>query len=318
MRKPILGALALALGLSAASIAHAEQFIRVGGGLAGTYPLFAAKLVELINKNIPDVKAAVVSGETEKSQIGLEKGSINFNISYTYVTKYIYDGKASLKLPTPKVRHVITMYGSSLQTVAKKDGVTDLRELTKKPLRVWMGAKNGFFYQLAEPVMRAHGFGVDDVKSAGGVIETFGYGDTVQAFQDGRLDVSFFAGPVPYGLALQVEQSPGFHLLDMDDAALSKLEELLPGMTRTVIPAGSYKGQVKDAHVPYFVNQLTTSTNTPDEIVYQVTKIMYEQYKAFHGLFPGSEEIDDKDPLAHNLVPVHPGAERYYKEIGLM
>jgi TRAP-type uncharacterized transport system substrate-binding protein len=55
-----------------------------------------------------------------------------------------------------------------------------------------------------------------------------------------------------------------------------------------------------------------------DDLGYQITKIMNTQYKAFHGVFSGAEEIDDKEPLAHNRLPAHPGAERYYKEVGKM
>ena len=64
--------IAMSLALFTMGTASAETFVRIGGGLAGTYPVFAAKLAELINENIPDVKANVVSGNVEKSQIGVQ------------------------------------------------------------------------------------------------------------------------------------------------------------------------------------------------------------------------------------------------------
>ena len=72
--------------------AAAETFVRVGGGLAGTYPVFAAKLVDLINSNIDDVTANVVSGNVEKSQIGIQTGELTLNIAPTFNSKQIFDG----------------------------------------------------------------------------------------------------------------------------------------------------------------------------------------------------------------------------------
>ena len=296
--------------------AAAEQFIRVGGGLAGTYPIFAAKLVELINGNIPDVKANVVSGDLEKAQLQLEAGELDIALSPTFIVKRIFDGKASLGIPTPNVRHLITLYGSFIQPVTKPGGINSLSDLKSGSNRVWMGQKSGFFYQVFEPMLNASGVTVDDITAAGGVIESYGYLDEVQGFQDGRLEAGVFAGPIPYGLLLQIEQNPGFQLIGMDDTALNKLTEILPGMGRGTIPAGSYKGQDSAVEVPYYVNQLLASTHMSDDMAYQITKLMMDNYTAFHGLFAGSEEIDDKEVYRYNEIPVHPGAQKYLQEAG--
>ncbi len=311
-------AAAALLGTVMAGGAMAQEFARVGGGLAGTYPLFAAKLSELINTNIEGTRASVVPSDSEQAQAMLQLGELEFNIAYTWLVKKVADGKGGYGVDTPDVRHIITLYGSTLQGIARPGTITDLRQLTEGSYRVWAGPEAQIFYQLIEPTIQAHGFEMADITAAGGVIESLDYGGEIQAYQDGRLDVGFFAGGVPYGLLQQVERSPGFHLLSMDAEAVTKLGELLPGISSAVIPAGTYAGQDHEATVPYFVNQLVTSANVDEELVYQVTKIMYEQYEQFHGLFPGSTEIDNVDPLANNEVPLHPGAERFYKEVGVI
>ncbi|MEO0679986.1 MAG: TAXI family TRAP transporter solute-binding subunit [Pseudomonadota bacterium] len=309
------GAAALALLIVPAS-ASAETFVRVGGGLAGTFPIFAAKLVELINENIDGVTANVVSGDVEKSQIGIETGELDFNIAPTFNTKLIADGKGSLGVPTPNVRHVITLYGSPMQPVARLGGPTSLAELDDAPNRVWMGQKSGFFYQVFAPMMEAAGVSPDSIEAAGGVIEQYGYLEEVQGFQDGKLDAGIFAGPVPYGLMQQFEQTPGFQLIGMSDEELDTFEEILPGMTRFTIPGGAYANNPDPVNVPFYVNHLVASANADPELVYQVTKLMYENYAAFHGLFAGSEEIDDQDVFVHNVLPVHEASQRYFDEVG--
>lgn len=308
------------LGVAAASMlavpAKAEEFVRVGGGLAGTYPIFAAKLVELINKNIDGVTANVVSGNVEKSQIGIQSGELTLNIAPSFNSKQIFDGKGSLGVATPDVRHIITLYGSPIQPVAKPDGPDSIAELDDAANRVWMGQKSGFFYQVYAPIMQAAGTSPEAIEAAGGVIEEYGYLDEVQGFQDGRLDAGIFAGPVPYGLLMQIAETPGFKLIGMSEQELDKLEEILPGMGRVTVPAGSYPGQENDVMLPYYVNHLVANANADPDLIYQVTKLLYENYKEFHGLFAGAEEIDDKEVLRYNVLPVHPAAQKYFDEVG--
>lgn len=312
-RRTLIGAAALAV---IGAQAQAETFVRVGGGLAGTFPIFAAKLVELINENIEGVVANVVSGNVEKSQIGIQTGELTLNIAPTFNTKQIFDGNGSLGVPTPDVRHIITLYGSPIQPVATLDGPDTIADLAAGPNRVWTGQKSGFFYQVYEPIMQAAGISPDAIEEAGGVIEQFGYLDEVQGFQDGRLDAGIFAGPVPYGLLMQIADTPGFKLIGMSDEELDRLEEIVPGMGRYTVAAGSYPGQNAEVTLPFYVNHLVANANADPDLIYQVTKIMYEQHEEFHGLFAGSEEIDDQEVLRYNVLPVHPAAQKFYDEVG--
>jgi len=314
-RRTLLGATVAAL---LAVPAAAETFVRVGGGLAGTYPIFAAKLAELINKNIEGVTANVVSGNVEKSQIGVQTGELTLNIAPTFNSKQIFDGDGSLGMATPDVNHIITLYGSPIQPVAKLDGPDSIAALADGPNRVWMGQKSGFFYQVYAPMMEAAGISPEKIEEAGGVIEEYGYLDEVQGFQDGRLDAGIFAGPVPYGLLMQIAETPGFKLIGMTDEELSKLEEILPGMGRITVPAGGYPGQDTDVMLPFYVNHLVANANADPDLIYQITKLIYEKHAEFHGLFAGSEEIDDKDVTAYNVLPVHPAAQKFYEEVGAM
>ena len=301
------------------STASAEQFIRVGSGIAGTYPIFGAKCAELINKNVTGVKASTISGGTEANLVKVQKGEAEMSIAYTFISALVHNGKGSLKFPAPDLRHLMTLYGSVMQIAAtKSSGVTNLRQLKSKGYRVWGSTKASVFYPMIVGALGAHGVSYDDIRKAGGVIESFSYRNSVAAMQDGRLDVGFFSGGVPYSLLMQLEQKPGFILMDFDDAALQKMSELLPGIGKGSVPAGSYAGNPAAKAVPHVLNQLVVSAKVPDDVVYQITKTLNEQYKEFHGLFPGSEEILPKTALDNNAIPVHAGAERYYREVGMI
>ena len=119
--------------------------------------------------------------------------------------------------------------------------------------------------------MQAAGISPDAIEAAGGVIEEYGYLDEVQGFQDGRLDAGIFAGPIPYGLLMQIAEAPGFKLIGMNEAELDKLEEILPGMGRVTVEAGAYPGQDSDVMLPYYVNHLVANANADPDLIYQVT-----------------------------------------------
>jgi TRAP-type uncharacterized transport system substrate-binding protein len=117
---------------------------------------------------------------------------------------------------------------------------------------------------------------------------------------------------------MELDRTVGFRILHFDDAAAQRYVELLPGSGMAVVKGGTYQSMPEDARVPYVFNQMVSGTRVPDDLVYKVTKLMNEHAKDFHGLFPGSEEIQTRTALDYNKLPIHPGAERYYREIGLI
>lgn len=318
-RRILVGVVAAGLAAGLAAPLSAQEFVRIGSGLAGTYPIFGAKLAEIINQNIEGVQASTLPGGTEGNLIKLQKGEVEMSIAYTFIAKMVFDGEGALGFAVPDMRHVMTTYGSILQPVAtKKSGVTSLDQADDGAHRVWGSTKASVFYPLVMKSLEANDVTPESVKAAGGVMESVGYRDTVQAMQDGRLDVSFFAGPVPYSLTMQASQSPGITVLGFSEEAAKKFPDLLPGTSMATIPGGTYEGNPDDAVLPYMVNQVVASAAMSDDLVYQITKAMNEHYMEFHGLFAWSDQIDPKKALEGNQLPIHPGAERYYREVGLL
>lgn len=317
IRATFLGTLFVGALAATAGPVAAQTLMKINGGLTGTYPLYAAKFAEIVNKNVKGVQVAAVSGDSVQAQIDMQKGEIQFKIGYTYDIRRITDGLSTVPIKTPDVCHLQTLYGSGLFAVARANlPITSLADVPKNKWRIWTGPKTGFFYNLILPVMEAHGVNMADVEKSGSVIETFSYTDTVQAFQDRRLDLTFMSGGIPYSLLMQIDQSPSFKLIKMPDAALKKLSDLRPGIGQKVQPKGTYKSQTEDVAVPWYVNQVISTIKVPEEIQYQVTKAINENAKEWHSLFGGAEEIGVNDPVSFNAVQICKGAERYYREVG--
>jgi len=318
-RHLIAGASALALALAAQSVAAQDTtFIRIGSGLAGTYPIVGAKIAEVLNQNVDGIQATTVAGGTEANFALMAQGELEMLLTYSFLSPIVERGEGSLGVPTPQVRHLMSLYGALFQPAAR-DGVAieSLAGVDDDGYRVWGANATSIFYPMIQAALEAHDTSFDAIREAGGVVEEIGYGDTAQAMQDGRLDVGFFSGPAPYSLLLQIESAPGFHLLGFDDAAMDRYMELLPGASAGTVPAGTYAGQDSDVQVPYLTNQLVVSADVPDDLVYEITKVLIENVGQFQDLFAGAEEMRAETALDNNPIEVHPGAARYYEEAGI-
>ncbi len=319
LRKLTAVLLVAAATLSIVSAARAEQFVRIASGLAGTYPIYGAKLAEMMNKHIPDVRASTVAGPTEQGLLRIDKGDAEFGIAYTYQTLQLRNGESSLKVKAEKLRHVASLYGAYFMVLVQKDSdIKSLADLKNKPYKVWLGTKASTFYALNVASLAAHGVTPEDITKAGGVLNTAGYQNLAQAFQDGQIDVAFFSGPAPYGPMMELDRAPGFRVLSFDKAAGEKMMALLPGVTMRTLKGGIYKSMPTEVSTPYLINELVVSSAVSDDLVYKTTKMINDQIKEFQGLFAGAEEIQTKVALDGNQIPLHPGAEKYYREIGLI
>ncbi|MGE0798734.1 MAG: TAXI family TRAP transporter solute-binding subunit [Lautropia sp.] len=312
-------ALSLALLTGAVATIHAQQrFVKIGAGVTGTYALFGAKLAEVINSTYPDLRASAISGPTEQNMVRVQRGELDFVLSYTFQSALTHSGKGELGVATPDLRQVMSTYGSFYFPLARPGlGIATPADLVKRPFRVWMGPKSGAFYAINTAYLASYGVTPDAIAKAGGVISTIGYQNLEQAFRDGQVDFAFFAGPVPYSMLMQLDRA-GFEMIGMSDEAAAKFVSLLPGMSVETHPAGVYTSVPKALRVPYLFNQVSTNAKVPDEIVYRVVKTTIEQNKVFHPLFPGATEIGLENALRSNLLPMHPGAERYFREVGLI
>lgn len=318
MRKLEAIAAGVAIALAGTVGAQAETFIRIGSGLAGTYPVVGAKMAEIINENVEGVTATTVSGGTEANMALMAQGEVEIVLTYGFLTPRVQKGEGSLGVATPQVRHLMTLYGAYFQPAASSaTGLTSLADIEKGQYRIWGANATSIFMPMIEAALEVSGTSFDAVRAAGGTVDEIGYSDTAAAMQDGRLDVGFFAGPAPYSLLMQIENKPGFTILGFDEAAGEAYTAALAGTRMRELPAGTYAGQDEAVMLPYLMNEAVISADVPDDIVYEITKALVENVSAFEGLFSGSEEIQTSTMRDLASVETHPGAVRYFEEAGI-
>ena len=309
--------LSLALGLTAATAVPAfaqQQFVNVlTGGTSGVYYPLGVALAKVYGDNIEGVRTQVQSTKASVENINLVaqgRGEIGFALGDSVKAAAEGDAEAGFAQPVENLRAIAAIYPNYVQIVASAEsGITDLASLKGKALSV--GAPASGTELNARAIMGAAGMSYDDL----GKTEYLPFAESVELIKNRQLDATL--------------QSAGLGVASIRDLAASlpitmvaipaEIAETLGAPFQAAeIPAGTYDGQDEAVPTVAITNILVTSAEVDEELAYQMTKQLFEhldELKAAHNAAGGI----DPATAAQNLpVPLHPGAERYYREAGLM
>lgn len=316
MRRAVLAALSVILTVTPA-LAADPPFVTVGGGV-GTFPIMAAKIAEVINKEFPGVKASSIPGGSDLNLKNLQNGTSQVGLSISMTSYQGFKGLAHFPQPLDKVRHVMSLYRGYIHyiTSARSD-VRTWADITRRPHKVYVGKVGTLHQVLMTEMLKANGITVDDIRKTGGIPNPVAYSDVVRMFQDGQLDVAMITGPVPYSMGMELAQAPGFRLLGVSEEARARVIQALPGIGKAIIPKGTYKGQEEDVQTVAYMSHMVASSDLSEDFVYRLTAAMVKHMPDMKGLFAGASEIKLETALLDNAVPVHPGARKFYDEKGV-
>ena len=293
----------------------ATTFVTIGtGSTGGTYYPVGSGFATIWSKYVPNLKANVQStgGKVHNLQL-MEKGEIQVatmdnNYFNAYFGRLKYEGQAE---KYKNLRGMIPLYPEPVQImVAKGSGIKKLSDFKGK--RISIGAVASGTELTARELLRAAGLSEKDIKA-----ENLGVGETGAAFADKHIDGAIMLGAL--GMAGVVEPTTlGLvEFIDIDDEIINKVLKASPYWFKFTIPANTYKGQTKDVKTYAGPNIITVTAELDTEMVYQMTKSAYE-HKADLVLI--SPQMNHMVPeAAKNIkIPLHPGALKYYKEIGVI
>lgn len=311
--------LILVLGLLAGPAAHAADppFITVGGGV-GTFPIMAAKIAEVINKEFPGVKASSIPGGSDLNLKNIQSGASQVGLSISMTSYQGFKGLAHFPQPLDKARHVMSLYRGYIHYVASaRSDIRAFADIAKRPYKVYVGKAGTLHQVLMTEMLKAYGITPDDIRKAGGIPNPVAYSDVVRMLQDGQLDVAMLTGPVPYSMAMELAQSPGVRLLNASEEARARVLQALPGIGRATIPKGTYKGQDEDIQTVAYMSHMVASSDLSEDFVYRLVAAMVKHMPDMRTLFAGAGEIRLETALLDNPIPVHPGAKRFYDARGV-
>jgi uncharacterized protein len=315
--KSALWVAASALLVTLSAGAQAQTFFRIGtGGTAGTYYPVGGMIANAVSQPGKLVVTAQASNGSVANVNGIAGGAIESGFSQSDVATWAYSATMNFE-GKPKIadlRLIANLYPESIHLVVKKgSGINSVADLKGK--RVALDEPGSGTLINARMVLGAHGIKESDIKPE--YIKPNQAGDKLK---DGSLDAFFFVGGAPAGAIAELASSgAGIALLPLTGTPAEGLRIANPYFAVDTIPAGTYK-DVAAVQTLAVGAQWVTSAKADTDTVYQITKALFSEstQKALQAGHAKGKLITPQNAVRGAGIPFHPGAEKFYKEAGLL
>ncbi|XZE54864.1 TAXI family TRAP transporter solute-binding subunit [Planctomycetaceae bacterium SH139] len=292
-----------------------RQFISVGTApVGGAFYTVGSAVCEVVNDQDGDanwrVSAEATGGSMENIRL-LTQGKMQFAMSNSSITYFAVRGEGDWE-QAHEARAVMTLFPNIAMFVTLADsGLEDIASLRGK--RVFLGPEGAGFEYFVNPILQAHGLSIEDIEPRYGSQQS-----AVDLLGDGAVDAAMIGGGIPNPALAQMAQANPIKLIPYDAAAREKLIESYSFFQAAMIPGGTYAGLPDDQpSLNVGSAHLITHASVADDLVYEFTKRVYEnreqiaeRHRAAKGIKP--------ETVANDLgTEFHPGAIRYYQEMGL-
>jgi len=306
-------ALALVLVMALAAGASAQTFLSLAtGGTGGTYYPIGGGMADVISKALPDVQVTAETGNASQANLNLiGTHQIEMAMVQNDVAAFAYDGKFMFQTPYKNVRAIASLYPETVQAIAmKKSGVTSIRDLPGK--RVSVGAPGSGVQVDVSLIFKSLGYKYSDVNA-----DFLDFNLTTERMKDGQLDVGFVVAGYPTASIMDLATLHDMTLIEFDDAMIEELHAEYPFFVKDVVPAGTYRGVDKNVQTVAVQAMWVCDADLPENLVYRITKAFWENIADVQKVHAKGKLITLDTALDGISVPMHPGAARYYNEIGM-
>ena len=317
-----------ALGLATGSVVAQEmKFFKIGtGGAGGTYFPIGGLIANAISSppgarscekggtcGVPGLVAIAVSTNASVYNMNaVHAGDLDAGLAGAQSVTQGFEGTGKFKgNKKDKVRIIANLYPEDMHLVLPKGGkLASLNDLNGKKVGV---ASAGSGTQVSVRMILKH-YGIKAKE------HELGLKQSAQRLADGQLDAFFYAGGTPFAALIQLGSTKGFELYSFSAEERKTINKIIPYYVESKIPSGTYETINYDVATVAVNGQLVTSVNQPDDLIYGITKALWS--KKTRGLLDKGHSkgkaIRLETALKGVLIPVHPGAEKFYKEKGMI
>jgi TRAP transporter TAXI family solute receptor len=308
---------ALAAGalVAVATPAFAQEQLSIAtGGTGGVYYPMGGGLAEIINAQVEGYSAtAEVTGASVENMGLIATGDADLAIALADTVAQAYSGTGRFEgQQLPMVRGLASLYANMVQIVTLDgSGITSLEDLRGK--RVSIGAPGSGTEVNAAAILSANGISYDDIEE-----QRLNFNETADALANGDIDAGFWSVGAPTSSILNLSTTNNIVILELTDAQLEAARAADATFAVTTLAGGTYTGVDSDITVLGIPNVLVVSEEMSDDLAYAITRAMFENIADLQAVHPAANETTVEFTIAATPVPLHPGAIRYYEEIGTM
>jgi hypothetical protein len=310
--RSLIVASALALTVTAG---HAAEFINVlTGGTSGVYYPLGVSLTQIYGKAMPDAKTSVQATKASAENLNLlqaGKGEVAFTLGDTLSEAWKGNADVGFKTKLDKLRTLASIYPNYIHFLAADAaGIHSLADLKGK--RVSVGAPKSGTELNSRDILKAVGLGYQDL----GKVEYLGYAESVELIKNRQLDATLLSSGLGVAAVRDLATSVKIVVIPIPADVVTRIGDA--AYQSGTIPANTYNGQTADVPTVVVPNYLVTHAGVSADTVYKMTKSMMENLDAMIAAHAAAKAIKKESVAIGSPVPLHPGAEKYYREAGLL
>ena len=311
-----LGLLAAAAILASSPNAHANptSINILTGGTSGVYYPLGMSLSELYSERIADSTTSVRATKASVENLNLlqiARGQLAFALGDSVADAWKGDEEAGFRAPRDRLRAIAGIYPNYIQIVASKaSGITSLEDLRGK--RISVGAPRSGTELNARAIFKAAGLSYADM----GHVEFKPYAESVELIEKGQLDATLQSAGLGMAAIRDLAERVPITFVAIPEQVVSRIGS--SAYQSGTIPAGTYKGQANDVTTATITNVLVSQTSVSDAVAYQMTKLLFENLDRLADAHPAARDIRLERATSGLPIPLHPGAERFYREVGVL
>jgi TRAP transporter TAXI family solute receptor len=308
-----LSALAITAAL-AATPAAAQQYTFMTGPQGGVWVPLGGALKGMWEKEMPGLNITATPGAGLANVRGIDEGKAQIGMSNSSSAVDGQLGKPPFKNKTTKVCQLANLYPQFFQVVAtKSSGVNSFKDIKGKRLVTQPKGNTG--EALSAAILELNGMTYKDLDK---VNFQAGYTDAVSMMKDGHADVFTLGTTAPASSVMDLGNSREIVIVPVDDATMKGMQAVNPAYNKLIIKAGTYPGQDKDVPAIGYFTHVIVSCDLPADTVYKMVKIMAENIDTMASVSKSMANLTPQVMATEMGVPLHPGAAKYYKEVGAM
>jgi len=304
----------LALAGLAAGASAQQKFVNIlTGGQSGVYYPLGVALGQIYGKAMPDAKTSVQATKASVENLNLlqaGRGEIAFTLGDSLSDAWKGVEDAGFKTPLAKLRTVAGIYPNYIQIVASADsGIKTLADLKGK--RISVGAPRSGTELNARAILKAAGMTYKDFAK----VEFLPFGESVELIKNRQLDVTLQSAGLGVASIRDLATSVKINVVSIPADVIAKIGD--PAYQAGTIPANTY-GEHPAIPTATVKNFLVTHEGVPADTVYAMTKALFTNLDQMVAAHSAAKAINPADAPKDPPVPLHPGAEKYYREAGLL
>lgn len=308
--------LAAAAALAVTTAAQAAPvFINIlTGGTSGVYYPIGVGLSQIYSDGIDGVKVSVQATKASVENLNLlqaGRGELALALGDSVADAKNGVEDAGFKVPLTKLRAIAGTYPNYIQIVASKEsGIKTLADLKGKTISV--GAPKSGTELNARAIFKAAGLTYEDM----GKVQYLPFAESVELIKNRQLDATLQSSGLGMAAIRDLSSVMPLNYVSVPTEIVAKIGN--PAYQAAMIPANTYDGQPEAVPTVAIINILVTREDVTDEVAYQMTRLMFENLNRLGNSHSAAKDIKLENAARNLPIPLHPGAERYYKEKGVL